>query len=668
MKQSLLFLLLIIAFSSTVWCQDSIITKSNWSIGAFGNYHAMEHTTQVPVFFGSADCGLFTNGNTNGFSAGLSLEYSLLPSFLSLSGRIGYSSRPGVLTTSIANFEVFEPQSRTYQPLEQKHTFDATLDYLVFDIGFIIQPLEEIPLRLRLAADAGNPIFNKTFIQTEEITSPNTVLFPDERKIRTNDQGTLQTATTSYNANAILSYDFPVSAVSDLSLEVGYRYGLGDILSDAQWKQQSYFGGIAFRTRIGDEVYLPPPPMPPAPAPVIDTIIPPPPAVRIEQKEPAVRFAAVSAQPVIVEETIVTQTFPLLPYIFFDSASAQLPAKMQQRKKDNFKEEDLPKDMLQTYYHLLDIIGKRLIEAPQSSITIVGNSDGIESSDAKDRLDLTKQRAQAVADYLRTTWNVPSSQIKTESRDTPKIPTNIRYNEGYEENRRVEIYADDPQILKPVVHSRFLEFTGIQRIQGFNAAMRKDIAPRSWKLSLLGKQGEIASKNGTLEPQTQSLEVPAAVIAQIKNHLFAGDSLKALLTLTLEDGSIVNAECSLPVFTSKNVFEVSRLSLIVFDFNRFDISTQNKRMMQQFVKDAIKSTSLTTITGTTDRLGEAEYNIELSKSRAFSVRDYLLTLQPTLQLKEVKGIGASILPFDNNVPEGRYYCRTVSIEVKTPVK
>lgn len=121
------------------------------------------------------------------------------------------------------------------------------------------------------------------------------------------------------------------------------------------------------------------------------------------------------------------------------------------------------------------------------------------------------------------------------------------------------------------------------------------------------------------------------------------------------------------MFTSKNVFEVSRLSLIVFDFNRFDISNQNKRMMQQFVKDAIKSTSQTTITGTTDRLGEADYNIELSKSRALSVRDYLLSIQPTLQLKEVKGIGASILPFDNNVPEGRYYCRTVSIEVKTPV-
>ena len=90
--------------------------------------------------------------------------------------------------------------------------------------------------------------------------------------------------------------------------------------------------------------------------------------------------------------------------------------------------------------------------------------------------------------------------------------------------------------------------------------------------------------------------------------------------------------------------------------------------MQQFVKDAIKSTSQTTITGTTDRLGEADYNIELSKSRALSVRDYLLSIQPTLQLKEVKGIGASILPFDNNVPEGRYYCRTVSIEVKTPVR
>ncbi|MFN9303948.1 MAG: OmpA family protein [Candidatus Kapaibacterium sp.] len=666
MKNIFISLLLTTLTWSIAFGQDSIITKSNWSIGAFGNYHFMQHTTQLPVFFGSADCGVFTEGQNNGYSAGLSLEYSLLRSFLSLSGRIGYSSRPGTLSTSIANFEVFEPQSRTYQPLVQKHTFDAILDYLVFDVGIIVQPLEEIPLRLRLAADAGNPIFANSFLQTEEITSPNTVLFPDERKIRTNDQGIIQTATTSYNANALLSYDFPVSAISALSLEIGYRYGLADILSDATWKQQSYFGGIAFRTRIGDDKYLPPPP--PIPAPKIDTIIPPPPAVRIENKEPAIRFAALSSQPIIVEETIVTQTFPLLPYIFFDSANAVLPTKMMQKKKVGFNEADLPKDMLQTYYHLLDIIGKRLLESPKSVITIVGNSDGIEMSSQKERLAIAKQRAATVSDYLKNEWKIPASQITTEIRDTPKIPTNIRYTEGYEENRRVEIYTDDPQILRPVVHSRFLEFTGIQRIQGFNAVTRKDIQPRSWKIVLRGKQGEIVAKNGTLAPQTQSLELPSSIIADIKNHVFTGDSLRAQLSLTFDDGSELNSECSLPVFTSKNVFEVSRLSLIVFDFNRFDISNQNKRMMQQFVKDAIKSTSQTTITGTTDRLGEADYNIELSKSRALSVRDYLLSIQPTLQLKEVKGIGASILPFDNNVPEGRYYCRTVSIEVKTPVR
>ncbi|MBN8575003.1 MAG: OmpA family protein [Candidatus Kapabacteria bacterium] len=665
MKNIFISLLFTTLTWSIAFSQDSIITKSNWSIGAFGNYHVMQHTTQLPVFFGSADCGVFTEGQNNGYSAGLSLEYSLLPSFLSLSGRIGYSSRPGTLSTSIANFEVFEPQSRTYQPLVQKHTFDAILDYLVFDVGIIVQPLEEIPLRLRLAADAGNPIFANSFLQTEEITSPNTVLFPDERKIRTNDQGIIQTATTSYNANALLSYDFPVSAISALSLEIGYRYGLADILSDATWKQQSYFGGIAFRTRIGDDKYLPPPPIP---APKIDTIIPPPPAVRIENKEPAIRFAALSSQPIIVEETIVTQTFPLLPYIFFDSANAVLPTKMMQKKKVGFNEADLPKDMLQTYYHLLDIIGKRLLESPKSVITIVGNSDGIEMSSQKERLAIAKQRAATVSDYLKNEWKIRASQITTEIRDTPKIPTNIRYTEGYEENRRVEIYTDDPQILRPVVHSRFLEFTGIQRIQGFNAVTRKDIQPRSWKIVLRGKQGEIVAKNGTLAPQTQSLELPSSIIADIKNHVFTGDSLKAQLSLTFDDGSELNSECSLPVFTSKNVFEVSRLSLIVFDFNRFDISNQNKRMMQQFVKDAIKSTSQTTITGTTDRLGEADYNIELSKSRALSVRDYLLSIQPTLQLKEVKGIGASILPFDNNVPEGRYYCRTVSIEVKTPVR
>jgi hypothetical protein len=35
---------------------------------------------------------------------------------------------------------------------------------------------------------------------------------------------------------------------------------------------------------------------------------------------------------------------------------------------------------------------------------------------------------------------------------------------------------------------------------------------------------------------------------------------------------------------------------------------------------------------------------------------------------EVLGLGKDILLYNNDIPEGRFYCRTVNITVETPIK
>ncbi len=592
MIRALLFFTIMVCVTKFCYAQDSIIAKSDWSIGAYGNYNLIKNSTAIPVFYGSTDCGVFSDGDTYGLAGGVLVEYSLFPSLLSVSARIGYAQRPGFLTKDIARFEVYEPFSQSYQPLNLRHTYDATLEYLVFDIGAIVQPFEEIPVRLRLGVDAGNSIFGNSYIQNEEIVSPESVLFPNERKIKTNFSGRVETITSSYGASGILGYDLEIGEGAYITPEVGYRYGLNSIITDADWKQQSYFAGISIRTRIGDTKYMPPPVIP-----KVDTVIPPPPPPPppIIVREPAIRFSGVSSQPLIVEETVVTQTFPLLPYIFFDSAQAVVSSAFGVNRKQDFSEKDLPKDMLKTYYNILHIVGKRMNENPKTEITIVGNSDGIELPSSSERLKIAKGRAEKVSEYLTKNWGVDSKRIKVETRDVPKIPTNVRYTEGYQENRRVEIYSDDPSLLRPVVHSRFLEFTPVQDIQSFSIKLRSDILPASWTLSIHGKNGVLTQQSGADSPKNISLQLPKGALANIDKELFANDSLKAFLKLKLPDGTELNSDCSIQVSKTKNVFEVSRLSLIVFDFNRYDISDQNKRMMQQFVKDAIKTNSTTTL-------------------------------------------------------------------------
>ena len=110
------------------------------------------------------------------------------------------------------------------------------------------------------------------------------------------------------------------------------------------------------------------------------------------------------------------------------------------------------------------------------------------------------------------------------------------------------------------------------------------------------------------------------------------------------------------------------MSLIVFDYDRADISEQNKEMMRRVVKASSGQGSVATIVGSTDRLGELQHNMNLSNERAKSVEQFVRSIAPSLNITEVKGIGPAILPYSNELPEGRFYCRTVSLTITTPLR
>jgi outer membrane protein OmpA-like peptidoglycan-associated protein len=105
----------------------------------------------------------------------------------------------------------------------------------------------------------------------------------------------------------------------------------------------------------------------------------------------------------------------------------------------------------------------------------------------------------------------------------------------------------------------------------------------------------------------------------------------------------------------------------VFDFDKFEINDFNKKMINDFVANTIMDNSKVSITGSTDKLGEKDYNMNLSLSRAESTYKVIKKIKPKADFKEVTGIGNTKLLYDNSLPEGRFYCRTVLIEVTTPI-
>lgn len=105
----------------------------------------------------------------------------------------------------------------------------------------------------------------------------------------------------------------------------------------------------------------------------------------------------------------------------------------------------------------------------------------------------------------------------------------------------------------------------------------------------------------------------------------------------------------------------------MFDFDKSEITTGNQEMVKAFVADALKDGSTMTIVGSTDQLGDTTHNKALSLARAQTVRGLILKDSPQAVITSVEGVGPR-LRYDNNTPEGRYYCRSVTVEVKTPLE
>jgi outer membrane protein OmpA-like peptidoglycan-associated protein len=91
------------------------------------------------------------------------------------------------------------------------------------------------------------------------------------------------------------------------------------------------------------------------------------------------------------------------------------------------------------------------------------------------------------------------------------------------------------------------------------------------------------------------------------------------------------------------------------------LSGRNKNF-DDVVKNRVRPKSSIVITGYSDKMGEARANQRISDARAKEVSRLM-----KLSGAKVRGVGESDLLYDNDLPEGRFYCRTVVITIETAV-
>jgi outer membrane protein OmpA-like peptidoglycan-associated protein len=107
---------------------------------------------------------------------------------------------------------------------------------------------------------------------------------------------------------------------------------------------------------------------------------------------------------------------------------------------------------------------------------------------------------------------------------------------------------------------------------------------------------------------------------------------------------------------------IDKYALILFDFDKSDIRGANRRLLTD-IRARLKPSSTVYVTGYTDRIGDEGYNKDLSARRATEVLAALGVANGF-----TAGLGEDVRLFDNELPEGRTFSRTVLIRIETPIE
>ncbi len=706
----LAFLLSVLAVS-TALAQDTLRPR----YGIFGGYSLNVHRADFRALPGVPNCcPLFASGSGGGAVAGALVEVPLSAwSLLGLrAGYVGHDARLAereavtVIVNGTARDGAFE------------HSVDATIATIGLEPSWSVRPAGNLLVSVGVR---GALFLTQNYAQEERIVDPSNVgtyldsTGADSRsRVRNANAGALPDAASVLVQGTIgLAWELPLNARGTLLMvpEVSYAYSLTDVVRGLSWKPDGLRAGIALKYSPAPE---PPKPVRYDTVVVRDTVkrevpytsapgvamiertmndermempdvlivrtrivehyvreIPAPPPMTCAITAVGVNDDGAEAPIAVLrtEEFLSTVAHPLLNYVFFEPGSATIPeryARISAADRDRFHSSELRSGTtLSVYATMLNVIGERMRAHPSAVLTLTGCN--MDQAEEKGNLDLSRRRAEAVRDYLVDVWGIDRSRLRTEAVNLPAKRSNPLTPDGQGENRRVEIASNVPEVLDVLLINDTTR-TVSPPIVRFAPRITSPLGVATWELTVEQHGAVLRHVDGTgMPPATLDWD-----IANDPEHIPRySEPLAVTLTARNPRGEVTTCRMELPTeaVTVRQKREnrvgdytIDRFNLILFSVGAAVISPANQRIID-LIRNRLTPSSELVIEGFADRSGNPASNQQLSALRAKACAEALG--RPNAK---TRGVGESRLLYSNETPEGRYYCRTVQILVKTPVR
>ncbi len=444
-------------------------------------------------------------------------------------------------------------------------------------------------------------------------------------------------------------YDIPLSdpnASSQIALSpfLAFHFGQGPT-SDQNWSLTTLRLGVALKFSSG--------------------------AFAMESAESETQFS-VTAPKIIPTERKIKETFPMRNYIFFDEGSPAVPQRYIQLTRDQasrFREDQLvqpdPNDVggrsrrqLKVYDNILNILGDRMRRLPSATISLSGSSDQGAAAG--------KGYAESVKNYLVSVFGIDAGRITTIGRDKPEIPSTLpgatrELELTRPEDRRVEVSSTTPEMLDPVqiisLQEEPLDSDVLFNVPGAQENLS------SWSIEVSDETGAVKQYGPFTADQER---VPGKTILGNASE----GRYKIVMLGQTKSGQSIRKEQDIRLVKSNEPEAAPGLRFsILFEFDQSKTVATYDRFLSQTVAPLIPDGGSVVIHGHTDIIGEESHNLKLSRDRAQQTMAVLQRELNKMGRRNVKfdtyGFGEDVrrAPFDNRLPEERFYNRTVIIDI-----